>query len=50
MGIRDSFLAISIGLGNGGAVLVAQLYGARRTHELRRAASTLLITLSLIHI
>ncbi len=39
------FLAISIGLGNGGAVLVAQLYGARRTHELRRAASTLLITL-----
>lgn len=39
------FLAISIGLGNGGAVLVAQLYGARRTTELRRAASTLLITL-----
>ena len=39
------FLAISIGLGNGGAVLIAQLYGARRTHELRRAASTLLITL-----
>ena len=39
------FLAISTGLGNGGAVLVAQLYGARRTHELRRAASTLLITL-----
>ena len=26
-------------------MLVAQLYGARRTHELRRAASTLLITL-----
>ena len=39
------FLAISIGFGNGGAVLVAQLYGAKRIHELRRAASTLLITL-----
>ena len=39
------FLAISLGFANGGGVLIAQLYGARRTHELRRAASTLLITL-----
>ena len=38
------FLAISIGLANGGGVLIAQLYGARRETELRRAASTLLIT------
>ncbi len=38
------FLAISLGLANGGGVLVAQLYGARRETELRRAASTLLIT------
>lgn len=38
------FLAISLGLANGGGVLVAQLYGARRERELRRAASTLLIT------
>lgn len=38
------FLAISLGLSNGGGVLVAQLYGARRETELRRAASTLLIT------
>ena len=38
------FLAISLGLANGGGVLVSQLYGARREHELRRAASTLLIT------
>ena len=38
------FLAISLGLANGGGVLIAQLYGARREHELRRAASTLLIT------
>ena len=37
-------LAISLGLSNGGGVLVAQLYGARRETELRRAASTLLIT------
>lgn len=40
------FLAISIGLANGGGVLIAQLYGARREQELRRAASTLLITQS----
>lgn len=38
------FLAISMGLANGGGVLVSQLYGARRETELRRAASTLLIT------
>ena len=38
------FLAISLGLANGGGVLIAQLYGARRETELRRAASTLLIT------
>ena len=38
------FLAISLGLSNGGGVLVAQLYGAKRENELRRAASTLLIT------
>ena len=38
------FLAISLGLANGGGVLVAQLYGAKREEELRRAASTLLIT------
>ncbi len=38
------FLAISLGLANGGGVLVAQLYGAKRETELRRAASTLLIT------
>ena len=38
------FLAISLGFANGGGVLIAQLYGARREHELRRAASTLLIT------
>ena len=37
------FLAISLGFANGGGVLVAQLYGARRESELRRAASTLLI-------
>ncbi len=38
------FLAISMGLASGGGVLVSQLYGARREAELRRAASTLLIT------
>ena len=38
------FLAISLGLANGGGVLVSQLYGAKRETELRRAASTLLIT------
>ena len=32
------FLAISLGLANGGGVLVSQLYGARRETELRRAA------------
>ena len=39
------FLAISIGMGNGGGVMVAQFYGAGRMEEMRRAVSTLLIIL-----
>lgn len=36
-------IAVSIGMGNGCAVLISQLYGARRYDDLRRAASTVLI-------
>ena len=39
------FLAISIGMGNGGGVMIAQFYGAGRMDEMRRAVSTLLIML-----
>lgn len=39
------FLAICIGLGNGGGVQISQLYGARRYDELKRAASTQIIAM-----
>ncbi len=40
------FMSVCIGLGNGGAVIISQLYGARRIDDLRRAASTIIITLT----
>ncbi len=42
------FLAICIGLGNGGTVQIAQLYGAKRFEELKRAASTQIISMSIL--
>lgn len=42
------FLAICIGLGNGGTVQIAQLYGANRYDEVRRAASTQIISMTLL--
>lgn len=38
-------LCISIGLGTGGGVVVAQFFGAKRTEDMRRAVSTMTITL-----
>ncbi len=42
------FMSVCIGLGNGGGVLVSQLYGAKRMDDLRRAASTIIITLTVL--
>lgn len=39
------FLAFSIGFGNGCGVMIAQLYGAKRTEDVRLAVSTCLILL-----
>lgn len=39
------FLAFAIGFGNGSGIMIAQLFGARREHELRGAVSTALILL-----
>ena len=39
-------LAISMGMSGGGGIIVAQYYGANRMDEMRRAVSTLLITLT----
>ena len=38
-------LAISMGMGGGGGIIVAQMYGAGRMEDMRRAVSTLLIML-----
>jgi len=40
------FLAFSIGFGNGCGVMIAQLYGAKRMDELKRAVATALIVLT----
>jgi putative MATE family efflux protein len=40
-----AYLAVCMGMGNGCAVLIAQLFGAKRYGDLRRAASTVLIML-----
>ena len=37
------FLAVAMGMGNGCGIIIAQLYGAGRTGELRRSVSTILI-------
>lgn len=42
------FLAIAMGLSNGASVMIAQLFGAGRTQELKRAASTAFILLASI--
>jgi putative MATE family efflux protein len=39
------FLAIAIGMSNGSTILVAQLFGARQIHELRKSTSTSIIML-----
>jgi putative MATE family efflux protein len=39
------FLAISFGLANGTGIAISQLFGAKRTDEMRRCASTALILL-----
>lgn len=39
------FIALSFGMSNGCGVVIAQLFGARRMDEMRRAASTALILL-----
>lgn len=40
------FLAFSIGFGNGCGIVIAQLYGAQRMDELKRAVSTALLLLT----
>jgi putative MATE family efflux protein len=45
-----ALLAVCFGMGNGCAVLVSQLYGARRDEELRRSASTVLIMMGVLGI
>lgn len=40
------FLAFSIGFGNGSGIVIAQLYGAQRMDELKRAVSTALLLLT----
>ena len=40
------FLAFSIGFGNGSGIVIAQLYGAQRMGELKRAVSTALVLLT----
>lgn len=42
------YLAICIGLGNGGSIQIAQLYGAERFAELKKAASTQLISMGVL--
>lgn len=39
------FLAFALGFGNGCGIVIAQMYGARRTEELKSAAATALILL-----
>jgi putative MATE family efflux protein len=39
------FLAVSFGLANGVSIVISQLFGARRTEDMRSAASTALILL-----
>ncbi len=39
------FIALALGMSNGSGIVVAQLFGARKTDELRRTASTALIML-----
>ncbi len=39
------FLAIAMGMSNGSAILIAQLFGAKQMEKLRRAESTILILL-----
>lgn len=39
------FLAIAIGMSNGSSILIAQLFGAKQIHELKKAAATSLIML-----
>lgn len=41
-----AYLAVCMGMGNGCAVLISQLFGAKRYGDLRRAASTVLIMMS----
>lgn len=40
------FLAFSIGFGNGSGIVIAQLYGAQRMDELKRAVATALMLLT----
>lgn len=40
------FLAVSFGLANGVSIVISQLFGARRTEDMRSAASTALILLA----
>ncbi len=42
------FLAIAVGMSNGSAILIAQLFGAKQLDKLRRAESTILILLLVI--
>lgn len=39
------FIALALGMSNGSGIVVAQLFGARKIQELRRTASTAIITL-----
>lgn len=38
--VANVFISMSNGMGNGSAILVSQMFGARRREEMRRAAST----------
>ena len=42
------FLAVAMGMSNGSAILIAQLFGAKQLDRLRRAESTILILLLII--
>ena len=45
MSYSTLFVFIAMGMGNGSSVVVSQLFGARRHEEMRRTASTILISL-----
>lgn len=46
--LANIFISISIGMSNGSAVLVAQMFGARRMEDLRRSAATAMYLLTVM--